>query len=296
MRMEKNEKRAVTAGEIAEKIQEIAPESLQESWDNSGFQVGSAEQRVSKVLTCLDLDFAVLKEAEKLGCEMIVTHHPLLFSGIKRLTDEEMTGRLLRRLVKQDITVYSCHTPFDKTKGGNNDVLAEILGLSGVRNLAGEKVESPLKMAENMKEADIGRSGKFRRSVNITQLIERLSKGLCIRPESIRIAMPVNDCEKQAEISEREFHRAGLCTGAGADLLPMARKLGCDVFVTGDVKYHEAQEAASYGICLIDAGHYGTEKTFGKNMQTLLTPKLSGRAEVLASGVDMDPFSLGQII
>ena len=76
----------------------------------------------------------------------------------------------------------------------------------------------------------------------------------------------------------------------------MAKELGCDVFVTGDVKYHEAQEAISYGICLIDAGHYGTEKAFGKSMQVLLAPKLSGRAEVLASGVDLDPFWLGQIL
>ena len=294
--MERNEKKMMTAGEIAAKIQEIAPEALQESWDNSGFQAGSPQQPVTKVLTCLDLDLAVLKEAKKLGCEMIVTHHPLLFSGIKKLTDEDMTGRLLRQLVKDDIAVYSCHTPFDKTKGGINDVLAGVLGLSGVRNLAGEKIESPAKMAANMKEADIGRSGEFRQPVSIAQLVERLSMGLCIRPESIRIAAAGTHGEDTEELLEQKFHKAGLCTGAGADLLPMAKDLGCDVFVTGDVKYHEAQEAQSCGICLIDAGHYGTEKTFGKSMQTLLAPKLAGRVEVLASGVDLDPFQLGQIL
>lgn len=295
--MERNEKKSMTAGQIAAKIQEIAPESLQETWDNSGFQAGSPQQPVTKVLTCLDLDFSVLKEAKKLGCEMIVTHHPLLFSGIKKITDEDMTGRLIRQLVKDDIAVYSCHTPFDKTKGGNNDVLAEVLGLSSVRNLAGEKIESPEKMAAAMKEADIGRSGEFRQPVTIPQLVERLSMGLCIRPESIRIAMAENSGGQPGEPETRpEFHKAGLCTGAGADLLPMAKELGCDVFVTGDVKYHEAQEALSYGICLIDAGHYGTEKTFGKSMQALLAPKLTGRVEVLASGVDLDPFQLGQIL
>lgn len=286
----------MTAGQIAAKIQEIAPEALQESWDNSGFQAGSPGQPVTKVLTCLDLDFSVLKEAKQLGCEMIVTHHPLLFSGIKKLTDEDMTGRLLRQLIRDDIAVYSCHTPFDKAKDGNNDVLAEILGLSNVRNLAGEKIESPAKMAAAMKEADIGRSGEFRQPVSIAQLVERLSMGLGIRPESIRIAVAGTGSEDEIELSETKFHKAGLCTGAGADLLPMAKELGCDVFVTGDVKYHEAQEAMSYGICLIDAGHYGTEKAFGKSMQVLLAPKLSGRAEVLASGVDLDPFWLGQIL
>ncbi len=294
--MERSEKKTMTAGEIAAKIQEIAPESLQEAWDNSGFQAGSPQQPVTKVLTCLDLDFSVLKEAKKLGCEMIVTHHPLLFSGIRKLTDEDMTGRLLRQLVRDDIAVYSCHTPFDKTRGGNNDVLAEILGLSNVRNLAGEKVESPAKMAADMKEADIGRSGEFRQPVSIAWLVERLSRGLCIRSESIRIVAPGKDGERLGNLSEQKFHKAGLCTGAGADLLPMARELGCDVFVTGDVKYHEAQEAVSCGICLIDAGHYGTEKTFGASMQALLAPKVSGRVEVLASGVDMDPLQPGRFL
>ena len=83
--MVRNEKKEMTAGEIADKICEIAPEALQEAWDNSGFLAGSRKHPVTKVLTCLDLDFSVLKEAERLGCEMIVTHHPLLFRGSKNL-------------------------------------------------------------------------------------------------------------------------------------------------------------------------------------------------------------------
>ena len=162
--------------------------------------------------------------------------------------------------------------------------------LSNVRNLAGEKVRSPEDMVMRKEEADIGRCGEFRRSISVEELVERLSEGLGIRPESIRIA--TGDREG-TDGSELRFHKAGLCTGAGADLLPMAQKLGCDVFVTGDVKYHEAQEAAAYGICLIDAGHYGTEKLFGKTMQSILTSMLPARVEVLASGVDLDPFQLG---
>lgn len=288
--MVRNEKKEMTAGEIADKICEIAPEALQETWDNSGFLAGSRKHPVTKVLTCLDLDFSVLKEAERLGCEMIVTHHPLLFSGIKKLTDEDKTGRLLCELVKQGISVYSCHTPFDKTKGGNNDVLADVLGLCDVRNLAGEPVADPEQMARQEKEADIGRSGTFAVPVSAAELVKRLSRGLCIRPESIRVAACGNG---GTEPVEQRFQKAGLCTGAGADLLPMAAELGCDVFVTGDVKYHEAQEAAAYGICLIDAGHYGTEKLFGKTMQSMLTSMLPARVEVLASGVDLDPFQLG---
>lgn len=290
--MKQDEKKGMTAGQIAEKIREIAPEALQEHWDNSGFLVGSPMHQVTKVLTCLDLDVPVLEEAKKLGCEMIVTHHPLLFSGIKKLTDEDKTGRMLCELVKQGISVYSCHTPFDKTKGGNNDILAEVLGLSDVRNLAGEPVADPEQMARQEKEADIGRSGTFAVPVSAAELVKRLSSGLCIRPESIRVAACGNG---GTESGEQRFQTAGLCTGAGADLLPMAAELGCDVFVTGDVKYHEAQEADALGICLIDAGHYGTEKLFGQTMQGLLAPKLSGQVEVLVSDVDLDPFQLGTI-
>lgn len=109
---------------------------------------------------------------------MIVTHHPLLFSGIKKLTDEDPAGRLIRQLVQHDIAVYSCHTPFDKTKGGNNDVLAGVLKLSNVRNLAGEKVRSPEDMVMRKEEADIGRCGEFRRPISVEELVERLAKVL----------------------------------------------------------------------------------------------------------------------
>lgn len=285
--MERIKKKNITAGEIAAKVEEIAPKDLQEEWDNSGFQVGSEQQIVTSVLTCLDLSFAVLEEAKAKGCEMILTHHPLLFHGIKSLTDADMTGALIRQLVKDDITVYSCHTPFDKVKGGNNDLLAEILELTNVRNLAGARVQSAEKMAAKHDEADIGRSGQFPRPVSIMQLIERLCDGLKIRPQSIRVAMP-SDKGCPTNLEDKLFSRAGLCTGAGADLLPMASKLGCDVFVTGDVRYHEAQEALACGICLIDAGHYGTEKTFAANMQKLLEPKIEGRAKVMACEQESD--------
>ena len=221
---------------------------------------------------------------------MIVTHHPLLFSGIEKLTDEDPAGRLIRQLVQHDIAVYSCHTPFDKTKGGNNDVLAGVLKLSNVRNLGRRKggISRGYGDAQGgsgyWKMRRIQTADQCRRTGGASQRRSWYSSGI----DTYR-----DRRSRRSRWIGTAFRKAGLCTGAGADLLPMAQKLGCDVFVTGDVKYHEAQAAATYGICLIDAGHYGTEKLFGKTMQSILTSMLPARVEVLASGVDLDPFQLG---
>ena len=267
--MEDRKKGIITVADVTELIEDAVPVSLQESWDNSGLLIGFPEKHVKKVITCLEITEAVADEAVAAGADMIVSHHPLIFSGIRKLSYDSSEDRAVMKLVSNGISVYSCHTPFDKVRGGNNDIIAERLGLSSVKNLRGDDVVSPSKMAEKRDEADIGRTGRFRKPLTYMQAIELAANQLNM---SIRQLRACGDLNKEI-------------TSVGMDA-------GCQLFITGDVKYHEAQAAAARGICLLDAGHYGTEKFFAQAMRELLEKKLAGKAEVVESAVNIDPFNI----
>lgn len=279
-RNEKKREQFLTVSDIAEVIEEIAPAELQEEWDNSGLLIGFENKPVVKLLTCLEVNEAVVEEAVRVGADMIVSHHPLIFHGVKALRDGDYTGKVLMELIKNEISVYSCHTPFDKFKGGNNDIVAGLLGLTSVKNLKGDDVGTPSKMISNADEADIGRSGSFKKPMSFMQAIELAAN---------RLSMSIRDLRAVGDL-DTEITTVGICTGAGADMTAMAAEAGCQLMITGDVKYHEAQEALERGICLLDAGHYGTEKFFAAAMKEKLEKELSGAIQIAESTVCLDPF------
>ena len=123
---------SVTVGQIYDWIDDVAPFEGAEEWDNVGILAGSAMQRVEKVLCALDLNALVLDEAEKMGAQLIVTHHPILFGGRKNMREDDAEGKLICRLIRSNIALIAAHTSFDNANPGVNDVLAERLGLSGV--------------------------------------------------------------------------------------------------------------------------------------------------------------------
>lgn len=278
--MEKKNDRPLSAAEIVDIIESVIPPQLQESWDNSGSQIIFGEKDVRKILLSIDIDERVIKESDDIGTDMIITHHPMLFNGIKSIDADTPKGKLLYHLFKRELSVYSCHTSFDKIKGGNNDRIAELLGLGSIKNLAGDPVDSPQKMIENRTEADIGRIGRLKEGLTVKQMIERISSALEMSLRQIRVAGDM----------DRIVKTIGICTGAGADLMETARESGCNMFITGDVKYHEAQMADELDICLIDAGHYHTEKFFGKAFCDMVQKKLGDKVEICLSKVDFAPF------
>lgn len=278
--MERHKDKLCTVRDIIALIESVIPVQLQESWDNSGAQIISADSEVRKVLLAIDIDSRVVKEASDAGADMIVTHHPLMFESVKRIDDSTGKGGLICDVIRKGISVYSCHTPFDKIKGGNNDCIAELLGLTSVKNLAGEGVDGPAKMIENRSDADIGRVGKLKEAVAVRKMLGRITAELDVSLREIRVAGDV----------DRMVKTVGICTGAGADLVAMAKDSGCDMFVTGDLKYHEAQLADELDICIVDAGHYHTEKFFGKAFAAMMEKKLADKVEICLSKVDFDPF------
>lgn len=226
-----------TVGEIYSYLCEFAPPELQMSFDNAGFLVGRLNSPVERVLLALDITEQVVKEAATLNAQLIVSHHPVIFGSISRITDRD-GGEKLLSLIENRIAAICMHTNLDIAQGGVNDVLLSLLGAEPVGLL----------------DADgCGRVGMLPAPMP-------LSDFLCL-------------CRDRLGAEGLRYHDAGrtvsrlaVMGGAGAQAIPDAAKAGCDTYVTADIKYHQFQQAAELGLNLIDADHYYTENPV---MQTL---------------------------
>lgn len=257
--------------ELIQAIEEIAPIHTQESWDNSGVQLASGPLQIFKVLTSLEITDSVIEEADETGVDMIVTHHPLIFGGIHSIDYRNTIGSYIVKLLNLGISVYSCHTPFDKAPGGNNDYLADLIGLEQVTGIP------------DGKDFDmIGRIGQLPEPMTLVSMLDLLAERMGMDPEQIRaVGRP-----------DSVIRTVGICTGAGADRMQDAAENGCQLFITGDLKYHDAQNAKAMGLSVIDAGHYGTEKSFAENFAAKLKEKTGRKIEIIPSKVDIDPFEM----
>ena len=238
-------------------IEEIAPPELMEDWDNTGIQLLTGKTEVDRILVCLDICEETIAEAVENRCDFMVSHHPMFFSGIKYINENTVEGRNIMTLIREGISVYSSHTAFDTASGGNNDYLAEQIGL--------EAVWAP-------EEEPILRVGK------ISSLASPDLKEFCAL---INEKIAGGKGLRYSGDLTREIRTVGICTGAGASLLEKAAALGCDVLLTGDVKYHDTQRAEALGIALIDGGHFETEIFFAENMSRQLRDALGDQAEIL---------------
>ncbi len=235
--------------DIAEKIERLAPTSLAEPWDNVGLMVGDEEQEINKILICLDVTSENIRIAAEQKCDLIISHHPLLFSPLKSVTEQTIQGSIVRTLIKNNISVYSAHTNLDKADGGMNDALAEKLGLDEVRSFFPDEYED---------RDNIGRIGVLENPVELTDFVSFVKSILGCR--TIR----------SLGIPTEEIQTVALCTGAGGDGILTAYRAGADVYVTSDIKHHEAQLAFELGLNLIDAGHFETENIICEFMKEYL--------------------------
>lgn len=218
----------VTVKDIYEAINAFAPFELAEEWDNAGILAGSAEQAVTGVLCALDLNPMVIDEAIEKGCNLIVTHHPILFRGRKNLREDDAEGRMLAKLVRANIALIAAHTNFDNALPGVNNALAERLNLANVQAL-----ENGMRMGETR--------------------INTLDEFCAFACEAL--GAPVR-CYGEAN---REIHRIAVLGGAGEDFCMQALAAGADVYLTGECAHHKAWDAYLSGLCVLEAGHAATE-------------------------------------
>ncbi|ORU00424.1 hypothetical protein D081_0947 [Anaerovibrio sp. JC8] len=236
-------------------MEKLAPKKLAEHWDNPGLQLGSPEQEITKILVCLDVSQPVVEQAIELGADMIISHHPvMLFKGLLSIRTDTYDGAMLQKLLSHNIAVYSAHTNLDIAQGGCNDILAKLWGLEQVEGLA---VTDP-------DTGDcLGRIGCLPVSVSVEDFAQKLCNTL-----------PCNHV-RLVKGGKAMVRKVALCSGAGSDLISKAVFKGADVYVTGDLKYHEAQQAFKQGINIIDAGHFATEFPMVKAVADYLRQELS---------------------
>jgi dinuclear metal center YbgI/SA1388 family protein len=221
--------------EIYQYLDELSPFSLQEKWDNSGLIVGSFDDEIKKVYISIDLDKNILDEIEENS--LVITHHPLIFTPLKRVNYDSYSTKLLRILIKKNISLISMHTNIDKTHL-NKFVAKEILGLEIIDSL------------DYISYADVNDT-----FANFANKI------------SSKLDLPYLKYVKCNE----DIKKVALVTGAGMSLL---NDVKADCFITGDIKYHDAMEAKARGISLIDIRHYESEKHFSPLIQGLVSEYL----------------------
>ena len=238
-------------------IDSIAPFATQESWDNSGFLVGDGEKEVKKVLLALDATEDVLNEADEIGVDLIITHHPVIFGALKEFHPKNIAFLA----AEKGIAIISAHTCLDIADGGVNDCLAAALGLKNIVKV--DDGEGLMRMGELEEELSCEEFIKY--------VAEKLDVG------GIKYTP-----------ADKKIKKAAVCGGSGGDLYPFAVKAGADAFVTANIKHNQWIEMRREGFCVLDAGHFCTENTVIEPLSKKLSANFDD-VEIIVSEVSEDP-------
>lgn len=233
-------------------LEEKYPCSAAEKWDNVGLLVGDEAGEINHVFLALDLTEEVLWEAIQAGADFILTHHPMIFGGISKINSDSFTGRKILSLIRHGITYYAMHTNYDIL--GMGPVSVQRLGLQEaevleVTDAAGEEPQG------------LGRVGMLENTMSLRSCAKRVKQ-----------AFGLTEVKVFGDL-DTEVQRAAVCTGSGKSLIQTARAQGADVYITGDIDHHTGIDTVAGGMCVIDAGHYGTEYMFMEEMKKELEEK-----------------------
>lgn len=243
-----------TVRDVEAVLYDLAPKELAMEWDNVGLLIGRPEREVSKVLVALDVTEEVAEEAAGLGANLIVAHHPVMnctWSPVQTIRDDTVQGRLLLKLVENQIAAICMHTNLDRAAGGVNDALAARLGLEHVEKLPGGD--------------DILRAGELPGTMPLTEFLRWV--GAATGSNGLRFAN-----------SGKDIRRVAVGGGACGNYWRAAVEHGCDALVTSDLKYHDFLDAKAAGLTVIDAGHFPTEDVVCPVLCEYLRRKFPGLA------------------
>lgn len=359
--------------DIIKFIEEFAPPELAEDWDNVGLMVGSREDTIKKVMVCLDVTPQVIEAAEVANVNLIVSHHPFIFKGLKRINREDLKGKMIIELIKKGINVYSAHTNLDATYGGINQYLSGLLGLKNLKNLKKYKTERLLKLVvfvpkeslDTVRDA-VGKAGAgwignysdcsfttegigtfkpqegtnpyIGTQGNLEKVEEYRIETVASEKNIDRIVSAMKSVHPYEEVAydiypleisgkeygmgcvgevdngmnvkafvevvksklntgnvrvignlDREIKKAAVFCGSFDNSIMGLVNTKADVLVTGDVKYHDALDMLQMGMCVIDAGHFSTERIIVPRLVELLKQRFD-TLEVVSNNVEEDPF------
>lgn len=223
--------------EISEVIERFAPLSLQESYDNAGLIVGRPDDEVHRALLAVDVTEEVLDEAEREGCDLVITHHPIVFHALKRFNSADPVQRCVERAIRRGIALYACHTNLDSAPGGMSWRLAAMLGVENLR---------VLQPSEAAPGAGFGVVGELPAEEETVAFMRRMQRLLEVR------------VVRHSDIASPTVRRVAVCTGAGASLIGDARRAGADIYVTADMKYNDFM-TPDKALTVADIGHFESE-------------------------------------
>ena len=246
--------------EVLSALEQFAPLPLQESWDNAGLQVGLTETEVSGALLCLDVNERIIDEASQKGCNLIVSHHPLLFRGLKQISGSNYVQRTVIKAIKNDICVISMHTNMDNAADGVNFRIAKKLALTDIVFMSPKRVGDV--------ECGSGIVGQLPQPLSATDFIQQVKQAFHVQ------------CAMCNELLHRPVSKVAICGGAGDFLLDEAVAAGADAFITGEMHYHQYFGYEQLvQICVI--GHYQSEQFTSEIFRDIINQECPGlRTEV----------------
>ncbi len=237
----------VKTRDVLELVDGLFPFSLAESWDNCGLQAGMPSWPVHRILAALDVSIPVLEHAVRCGANMVLTHHPLIMKGEKQLDFSRMPGAAISFAARNEISIVAAHTNLDKAWQGLNDYVAAKMGLrvesvfleeASTTNVAGKK---------GSELQGLGRICSVPFACNVRELTAHIKQSLHLA--NIRLI----------GTSDRKIERIAICTGSGGSLVDVFLRSDAQVYITGDIKYHEARDIEDHGKMALDIGHFGSE-------------------------------------
>lgn len=232
--------------EIIKVIETTYPRHAAMAWDNVGLLVGRTGKEVKKIYIALDATDEVIEEAISCGADMLVTHHPMIFSPLKKITDEHFIGSRVVKLLQHDISYYAMHTNYDVI--GMADLASKMLKIQNTEVLA--------------EDEGVGQVGEFTEDMTVEECCELIK-------DTFQLSM----VKVFGDVS-RKVRRAAICPGSGKHMTEYALQKSADVFITGDIDHHEGIDAVAQGLVIIDAGHYGLEHIFIQDMEAYLKKNL----------------------
>lgn len=262
-----------TVTEFYRAVDRLAPFRTQMGFDNAGLLVGRGEAQVTRALVALDITLPVIEEAKALGAQLIISHHPVIFDPVRSIVAGDPTGDKLIALIRADLSAICAHTNLDVAVGGVNDALAQAIGLNDI------EVFLPDGNDEQGRPFGLGRIGTTDHAMPLPEFAQKVKRAL--GANGVRYAD-----------AGRPVSKVAVGGGSCGSSLRDAYEMGCDAFVTADVKYDVFLDAKALGIGLIDAGHYPTEQVVCPVLADYLR-KTFPEAEIFFSTVHKEPFSYG---
>ena len=261
---------------LIDQIETKYPTSLAESWDHVGLMVGDTSMEIHRIYLALEANESVIEDAIQKQADLIITHHPFLFKKINQVTTDDFKGRLIYKLIQNNLALYSMHTNFDIAFDGMNDYFMKLLGHTDCNVLELQSNSDYNTNDHTQKQPGLGRICTLDNEITLESLCTQIKEMLGMN----QIRLIGNPCDSVKTIA--------VVTGAGADYVSLAKSSGAQVLITGDMKYHEAQDVIDSKMSVIDCGHFESENIFKDAMAEYLSKATD--LEIIKSTVNINPF------